>query len=96
MGTGRSAVAVVLTGTRSHSRDLLLQLPGRRGRARSLLEAAGVQRQIQIRLSPDDIDRLVAAYQAGSRTAKLAVEFGVHRNTVQRLLRRAVSPNATS
>jgi hypothetical protein len=43
-------------------------------------------RQVQVRLCPDNVDRLVAAYQDGRGTTRLAAEFGVHRNTVQRLL----------
>lgn len=78
---------VVLTGISSHPRECLLRLAKRGGRGRPLTEATAVRRQIQVRLSPDDIDRLVEGYQAGSRTTQLAVKFGVHRNTVQRLLR---------
>ena len=36
----------------------------------------------QRRLSPTDIDDLVAAYQAGATISQLAVEFGIHRATV--------------
>lgn len=40
-----------------------------------------------MRSSPEDVDRLVAAYRAGRRTTtQLAAEFGVHPNTVQPLL----------
>ena len=78
--------SVVLTGIPSHPRDGLLRLAERGGRIRQRSEA-GALRQTQVRLSPDDIDHLVAAYQAGCRTTQLAAVFGVHRNTVQRLLR---------
>jgi len=78
---------VVLTGTQSHPREGLLHLAKRGGRGRPLSEAAPTRRQVQIRLSPEDIDRLLAAYQAGGRTTQLAGQFGVHRNTVQRLLK---------
>ncbi len=95
-GTGRivgvddAAVSqrVVLTGIPSHPRDGLLRLAGRDGRrGRPPSEVTATRRQAQIRLSSNDIDRLVAAYHAGGRTTQLAAEFGVHRNTVQRLLR---------
>ena len=78
--------SVVLTGIPSHPRDGLLALTKRTGHGQPLTEATATRRQIQIRLSPEDIDRLVAAYQAGRRTTQLAAEFGVHRNTVQRML----------
>jgi hypothetical protein len=38
-------------------------------------------------LEPADAEKLVAAYRAGARTTDLAREFGVHRNTVQRILK---------
>ena len=77
---------VVLTGTPSHSRDRLLRMAKRGRRARQRSEAV-TPRQVQVRLSPEDVDRLVVAYRAGRRTTQLAAEFGVHRNTVQRLLK---------
>ena len=36
----------------------------------------------QRRLSPTDIDDLIAAYRAGATISQLAVEFGIHRTTV--------------
>jgi hypothetical protein len=74
-----------MTGIPSHSRECLLQLAKRGGRGRQRSETV-TPRQVQVRLSPDDIGRLVAAYQSGRRTTELAMEFGVHRNTVQRWL----------
>jgi hypothetical protein len=94
-GVWNKRVLVVLTGIPSHPRDGLLALAKRSRQGRPASEATATRRQIQIRLSPDDIDRLVAAYQAGGRTTPLAVEFGVHRNTVQRLLKaRGAHPSA--
>jgi len=36
----------------------------------------------QRRLSPPDIDDLIAAYQAGATISQLAADYGVHRTTV--------------
>ena len=36
----------------------------------------------QQRLSPTDVDDLIAAYRAGATISRLAAEFGVHRTTV--------------
>ena len=36
----------------------------------------------QRRLSPTDIDGLIAAYRAGATISRLAIEFGIHRTTV--------------
>ena len=36
----------------------------------------------QRRLSPTDVDDLIAACQAGATISQLAVEFGIHRTTV--------------
>ena len=36
----------------------------------------------QRRLSPTDVDDLIAAYEAGSSISQLAVDFSVHRTTV--------------
>ena len=36
----------------------------------------------QRRLSPTDIDDVIAAYQAGATISQLAMEFGVHRTTL--------------
>ena len=36
----------------------------------------------QRRLSPTDIDDLIAAYRAGATIIQLAMEFGIHRTTV--------------
>jgi hypothetical protein len=77
--------SVVLTGIPSHSPDCLLRLARSGARDRQRSEAV-TSRQVQIRLSPSEVDRLVAAYQGGRRTIQLAAEFGVHRNTVRRLL----------
>jgi hypothetical protein len=76
---------VVLTGTPSHSRDAIAALAGRRTESGG--RALGV-RQRQVRLPHADVVRLVMQYEAGARTTDLAKQFGVHRNTVQRLLRR--------
>ena len=73
-------------GTRSHSRDVFLQL-ARRGRRDQRPLDTTATRQVQQRLSPDDVDRLAAAYEAGGRTVELAKAFGIHRNTVQRPLK---------
>jgi DNA-binding MarR family transcriptional regulator len=36
----------------------------------------------QRRLSPTNIDGLIAAYRAGATISRLAAEFGIHRTTV--------------
>lgn len=45
-------------------------------------------RQVQRRLSPDDVAELVAHYQAGVRVPDLIEQYGIHRTTVLEHLRR--------
>jgi hypothetical protein len=45
-------------------------------------------KQIQCRLSPDQVTDLVQRYQAGELLHELATEFGVHRETASRHLKR--------
>ena len=47
------------------------------------------QRQIQRRLTPDQVEQLVAEYQAGDDMHELADRWGLHRTTVAGHLRRA-------
>ena len=47
------------------------------------------QRQIQRRLPPDQVEQLVAEYQAGDDMHELADRWGLHRTTVAGHLRRA-------
>lgn len=46
------------------------------------------ERQRQVRLSPADVERLVALYAAGKPTTYLAQQLGIHRSTVLRILKR--------
>jgi DNA-binding PucR family transcriptional regulator len=69
---------VVLTGVSSHLRDQLVRLSRRRS---------------TLRESPDRVSGAVIAeilrlYLAGQRTTDLAERYGVHRNTIQRVLKR--------
>jgi hypothetical protein len=59
----------------------------KRGRRSRQTFNAAAARQIQVRLSPDDIERLVRGVSGWTSDHTLAAEFSVHRNTVQRLLR---------
>jgi plasmid maintenance system antidote protein VapI len=43
-------------------------------------------KQVQKHLEPAAVDELVAAYRAGSTLRELAARYGVHRNTVRRLV----------
>jgi lambda repressor-like predicted transcriptional regulator len=43
-------------------------------------------KQAQTRLSADQVDQLVAAHRGGVGVKKLAVRFGIHRDTVHNLL----------
>lgn len=61
----------------------LLELP----RAERPAEAPVRRTQQQNRLGPHQVADLVAAYKAGERVGRLAVQFGVHRQTVRTLLR---------
>jgi DNA invertase Pin-like site-specific DNA recombinase len=45
-------------------------------------------RQAQRRLDADGVAELVAGYRAGGRVEKLAAEFGIHRDTVHKILKR--------
>lgn len=50
------------------------------------------QRQVQVRLSADQIDDLVSAYKAGAPCRDLAERFGINESTVySHLKRRRVS-----
>ena len=50
--------------------------------------ASSTVKQRQRRLQPDEIDQLVAAYQAGASTYGLADQFGITRHTVAAHLNR--------
>lgn len=58
-----------------------------RGKDSVPLRKQVTERQHQTRLSPVEKAQLVAAYEAGGRTVELAKQFGVHRNTVRRVVR---------
>ncbi len=45
-------------------------------------------KQMQRRLGPEEIDELVAAFQAGATLREVAAQFGVHRTTVSKQLER--------
>lgn len=77
---------MVLTGTQSHIRQAFVSLANRSGTGASRRRKA-TERQRQIRLSDADIERVVSSYLAGAHTTELAGQFGVHRNTIQRLLK---------
>jgi len=49
-------------------------------------------RQVQRRLSPNKIAQLVADYQAGTGTEKLALDYGISRDTVSKHIKRAGVP----
>lgn len=49
-------------------------------------------RQVQVRLTSEQIEELVAAYGVGATVAALALRFQVHRTTVMAQLRRAGVP----
>lgn len=79
-----------MAGTQSHTRDQLLGLISRDGwplgqTATKPPDRSG--RSLQVRLSPADVARMIADYEAGARTTDLARRYGVHRNTVQRVLK---------
>jgi lambda repressor-like predicted transcriptional regulator len=81
---------VDLVGAYSNPCDLvkrlqsLLELP-RAARSRAPKSRA---KQVQKRLAPDELARLVEAHQAGAGVNELAREFGIHRETVSNILRR--------
>ena len=81
-------VVVVLTGTQSHTREAIAGLAQRNGREAEPGARALAVRKLQARLAHVDVAQLVMRYQAGARTTDLARQFGVHRGTVQRLLKR--------
>lgn len=62
----------------------LLDLP----RAARPKAAGRPSKQPQKRLDPDEVDHLVAAHLAGVGVKKLAVVFGIHRDTVHHILKR--------
>jgi Mn-dependent DtxR family transcriptional regulator len=45
-------------------------------------------RQVQHRLSADEVDDLVRQYQADAKVGELADRFGIHRDTVSEILNR--------
>jgi hypothetical protein len=63
---------------------LLLKLPSAARRERR----TGPRKQVQRRLSDDKIGQLIAAHRAGTGVKKLAVQFGIHRDTVHNVLTR--------
>ncbi len=48
-----------------------------------------VLRQAQRRLSPTELETLIAEYEAGARVCELARVYGIHRTTVARHVARA-------
>jgi lambda repressor-like predicted transcriptional regulator len=86
----KESILVDLVGAYSNPCDLvkhlqsLLELP-RAARSRAPRRAA---KQVQKRLAPDEVARLVEAHQAGAGVKELAREFGIHRETVSNILRR--------
>jgi hypothetical protein len=77
---------VVLTGVRSRTRQIFLNLSDRTrpGRRKSAPRRDGADPSPT---APHDAQRLVAAYHAGTDMKQLSAEFGVHRNTVAATLR---------
>jgi hypothetical protein len=57
---------------------------------------ASCDRQAQIRLSPHDIERLIAGYAEGSSVLQLAARFNIHRTTVLAHLERNGVPRRRS
>lgn len=53
---------------------------------------AARSKQKQTRLRPEEVDLVVAAYQAGSTRAEVATQFGIHKNTVTDHLERRGVP----
>jgi hypothetical protein len=49
-------------------------------------------KQVQHRLSPNEIDNLVRLYRTGARVDELAAHFYIHRNTVSEILNRQGVP----
>jgi transposase-like protein len=47
---------------------------------------------VQTRLSPTDIERLVARYRTGTPINDLAAEFEIHRTTVMKHIERGGAP----
>lgn len=82
---------VALTGAsssfRTHVRRLTDALPGL-GSHRRHHEPAG-QRQVQRRLTADQVEQLITEYRAGADMNEIAASWGVHRTTVAAQLRRA-------
>jgi predicted DNA-binding protein (UPF0251 family) len=76
---------VEVPGTQSHTCQAIISLAQRR--SEDAPRRATTKRQQQVRLSEADIERVVFEYREGAPTTKLARQFGVHRNTVQRLLK---------
>jgi len=59
---------------------------------RSVPVAPPMPKQVQHRLTPDEVRDVVAAYQAGHTIRDLAVQFGIHKETVREHLERAGVP----
>src|SRR4051794_38221271 len=82
---------VALTGSssnfRTHVRRLTVALPDLAGRRPQRKPAR--QRQAQRRLTVEQVEQLVADYQAGADMKQLASSWGLHRTTVAAQLRRA-------
>ncbi|MDP9332214.1 MAG: hypothetical protein M3Q30_02710 [Actinomycetota bacterium] len=49
-------------------------------------------KQAQHRLDPEEVDRLLERYRAGTKIDDLAAEFAINRNTVMEHVRRAGAP----
>jgi uncharacterized protein (DUF433 family) len=58
-------------------------------RRRARRSAPVKQRQVQRRLAPEQVERLVAEYENGADMKTLAAHWGLHRTTVAAQLRRA-------
>lgn len=59
-------------------------------------EWRSIKRQQQTRLKSDEVDQLVASYQAGASCRELATEFGVNETTVRSHLSRRDVPRSPS
>ncbi|PZS17615.1 MAG: hypothetical protein DLM57_08140 [Pseudonocardiales bacterium] len=78
---------VVLTGISSNRRDRIVALAtGPRSCGGERAEA--LRRAAPVRLSREQIAGLINQYQSGHGVTALAVQFGIHRTTVRRIVKR--------
>lgn len=75
-----------MTGISPNHRDKIIRLAKRTRPTATRLEP-DEGRKTSARLSRIQVAQMIAAYEASARTTHLAVQFGVHRNTVQRVLK---------